>query len=104
MTAREVLNQLKAHGARVRWSNGELEIDAPDAIPATVLDQARVFKTELLELLPNEPTKPASQTISAADLMRREFQEPKFAVQGFIPEGLTLFAGKPKLGKSWQSD
>jgi hypothetical protein len=101
MTARETLNQLKAHGARVREIKGELEIDAPDAIPASLLDQARGFKRELLELLANEPTKPVSQTINAADLMRHVYEDPKYAVQGYIPEGLTLFAGKPKLGKSW---
>ena len=101
MTAREVFNQLKAHGARVKEVDGKPEIDAPDAIPAILFDHAREFKTELLELFKAEPIKQKAQTITATDLMRREFQEPKFAVQDIIPEGLTLFAGKPKLGKSW---
>ena len=43
MTAREVFNQLKAHGARVKEVDGKLEIDAPDAIPAVLLDYAREF-------------------------------------------------------------
>ena len=29
------------------------------------------------------------------------FEPLKFVVPGFIAEGLTLFAGKPKIGKSW---
>ena len=37
----------------------------------------------------------------AASLMAREFPEPKWAVDGLIPEGLTLLVGSPKLGKSW---
>jgi hypothetical protein len=101
LTAREVLNKLRAHGVRVRAVGSEVETDATESTPMALLEQAKGFKTELLELLKNEPSKPESKTINAADLMRREFQEPKFAVQGFIPEGLTLFAGKPKLGKSW---
>jgi hypothetical protein len=38
---------------------------------------------------------------SAAELLAREFPEPKFAVYGLLSEGVTIFAGKPKLGKSW---
>jgi hypothetical protein len=38
---------------------------------------------------------------SAADLVSREFKEPKWAVPQIIPEGLSIFAGKPKTGKSW---
>jgi len=38
---------------------------------------------------------------SAADLVSREFKEPKYAVPQIIPEGLTILAGKPKTGKSW---
>ena len=41
------------------------------------------------------------QTFTAADLMASELPEPRWAVPGIVPEGVTLFAGKPKLGKSW---
>jgi RecA-family ATPase len=40
-------------------------------------------------------------TYSARELMETEFPEPRFAVPALIPEGLTFFAGAPKLGKSW---
>jgi hypothetical protein len=30
-----------------------------------------------------------------------EFPEPRWAVEGIIPQGLTLLAGSPKVGKSW---
>ena len=39
--------------------------------------------------------------ISAADLAAKEFPEPRWAVPGLIPAGLTIMAGKPKVGKSW---
>jgi hypothetical protein len=44
---------------------------------------------------------PAVETFTAADLMRMEIPPPRWAVDGVLPEGLTILAGKPKLGKSW---
>src|SRR5437764_12125770 len=38
---------------------------------------------------------------SAADLVAREFKEPKWAIPQIVAEGLTILAGKPKTGKSW---
>ena len=38
---------------------------------------------------------------SASDLLAASFPEPRWVVPGIIPEGLTLFAGPPKVGKSW---
>ena len=38
---------------------------------------------------------------SATELMGTSFPEPKFAVPGIIPEGLTLLCATPKFGKSW---
>jgi DNA-binding Lrp family transcriptional regulator len=39
--------------------------------------------------------------IGIADLLRKDFPEPKWAVPGLIPEGVSLIVGKPKVGKSW---
>lgn len=39
--------------------------------------------------------------ISAAELQGMEFPEPRWAVPGLLPQGLTLLVSKPKLGKSW---
>ena len=38
---------------------------------------------------------------SLADLRAKTFAPIQWAIPGIIPEGLTLLAGKPKLGKSW---
>ena len=38
---------------------------------------------------------------SAAGLRRREFPAIRYVVPGYIAEGCTLLAGRPKLGKSW---
>ena len=39
--------------------------------------------------------------VSAADLMQRQFREPRWAVPNLLPEGGAVLAGKPKSGKSW---
>ena len=44
---------------------------------------------------------PRLQTITAAELLDMDIPEPKWAIPQFIPEGLTILAGRPKVGKSW---
>jgi hypothetical protein len=39
--------------------------------------------------------------VNAQDLCDREFPEIKFVIPGLFPEGVTLLASRPKLGKSW---
>lgn len=48
------------------------------------------------------PTKAHAQPafVSATDLMAQAFTEPNYAIPGLLPEGVTLLAGKPKIGKS----
>lgn len=45
--------------------------------------------------------KPRLPTQTGTDLLAKDIPPPKWAVEDFIPEGLTIFAGKPKIGKSW---
>lgn len=47
-----------------------------------------------------QPSKPAT-FIEADVLQRTQYDALKWMVEGFLPEGLTLFAGKPKAGKSY---
>src|SRR5262245_16706648 len=39
--------------------------------------------------------------INAVELAEMKFKELKFIVPGLIPAGLTILAGRPKIGKSW---
>lgn len=41
------------------------------------------------------------ETFTAADLMALELPPVATVVQGLLYEGVTVFAGKPKMGKSW---
>ena len=38
---------------------------------------------------------------AAAELEREDFPPIHFVIRGYVVEGLTILAGKPKLGKSW---
>lgn len=40
-------------------------------------------------------------TLSAAELLDCNFPDPTWIVPGLLPEGATLLAGRPKMGKSW---
>ncbi len=41
------------------------------------------------------------QGITSKELLEKEFPEPNWIIKDLIPEGLTLFCGRPKIGKSW---
>lgn len=54
------------------------------------------------QLLPSPKTEPWREgIISARDLCTMKFDPLKFIVPDLIPEGLTILAGRPKIGKSW---
>ena len=48
----------------------------------------------------NDPHRPRSSW-AADELMAMEFAPPRWAVPGFLAEGVSLLAGPPKVGKSW---
>jgi hypothetical protein len=53
---------------------------------------------------PSPNGRPVPRTSwTASDLLAEEFGEPRFAVDGLIPEGLAFMCGAPKLGKSWMA-
>lgn len=50
---------------------------------------------------PRRAAGPAIPRVDAGKLLGMEFPEPAWAVPGLIPVGLTILAGRPKVGKSW---
>ncbi len=40
-------------------------------------------------------------TFTAAKLQRMTFEPPRFVLPQYVPEGVTLLIGRPKIGKSW---
>lgn len=49
----------------------------------------------------DEPAIRPVEIFSVEDLYGMEFKEPRWAIPTIWCEGLTIFAGRPKLGKSW---
>ena len=47
------------------------------------------------------PPPPEVETFTAAQLAAMELPEPRWAVTDILPAGMSVLAGKPKLGKSW---
>ncbi len=57
---------------------------------------------DVMDKLYNDPLPPSKrQRWTVAELLDAEFPEPKWAIPGLIPEGLTIIGGRPKVGKSW---
>ena len=73
-----------------------LPIGDPDALMAYA-------NVELFEPRPpsfhKKPKQPVG--IRASELQALQFPPIKYVIPGYIVEGLTIFAGRPKLGKSW---
>ena len=44
-----------------------------------------------------------SNLMTASEILNTVFPEPIWAVNNLLPVGLTIFAGKPKIGKSWMA-
>jgi 5S rRNA maturation endonuclease (ribonuclease M5) len=64
-------------------------------------------KEELLKLADNaEEYRPQPDTsgitlFTAQEIAAATFNDPEYIIDGFLPTGITLLAGKPKVGKSW---
>ena len=64
--------------------------------------ERRALETPLWKPLANKSqTDWRSSVITASDLKSKTVSPLKYVVPGYIPEGVTIFAGKPKIGKSW---
>jgi hypothetical protein len=88
----EARNQLRAAGIKARV-----------IAPAKGKDLTDHFNAGLTEadFIPEPTASIRPRGMNAADLMCKEFVPIEFAVERVLPEGLTIFAGSPKVGKSW---
>lgn len=50
-----------------------------------------------------DTTSKPPRIMSASSLTERDLPPQKWAIRGFLPEGVTLLASKPKIGKSWMA-
>ncbi len=53
--------------------------------------------------MPSSKTLQMPEIWSADKLAKAIFPDPRWAIPGILPEGLTVLGGKPKYGKSWMA-
>lgn len=84
-------------------SRTELMAVATEVTPGSGPANYELYESVLdgLEALQRAPLVPEIAGGTLAELMVKEIEPIRWVVDGLIPEGLTILAGKPKLGKSW---
>jgi hypothetical protein len=73
----------------------------PDDWQSRYDDIPRAVQTAREKFGKNKASVVVSTLCNAVEINEMSFDPIKYVVPGYIVEGLTLFAGKPKLGKSW---
>jgi len=64
------------------------------------LNAKLIEANEILDV-PNAYKHERNGAINAFELQQMSISEPEWIVRGYVPQGLTILAGKPKIGKSW---
>jgi len=49
----------------------------------------------------NQTASKTFNTIDGNSLMAQEYEPLQFAIENILPHGIFVFAGSPKVGKSW---
>src|SRR5262245_48686012 len=97
----EILLDQFRQGLRLRrwWQMGTR---VREAVKITDPDVAERRVTEIVEegFIGIERLRQHPSMIDGHALLAADFPEPRWAVPGLVPVGLTLFAGPPKVGKS----
>lgn len=80
--------------------------DQPDRFgnPTPILTDEGVVATlrrQIAEIDKADAADPFNQIARVTDLLAEELAEPEFVVEGLVPTGLVILAGRPKSGKSW---
>lgn len=85
----------------------EADMDWNDYARQKGIDAARkafnglMTRQRLLDEIKRSPAEKQIRTISATDLMSRDFRPIQWAIDQLIPPGLSVLAAPPKKGKSW---
>lgn len=85
------------------WSEKELKRKIAEARKTTQHELGYLIKDQKEKPTKtiHTPIKKTPKIIQATTLMETEFPPIRWAVPELIPEGMTVFCGKPKIGKSW---
>lgn len=89
-------NLFRRYGELATYTNGHAP-EGPEPLPAHYNTDG-----EYDPPLPQEASQPRPLSVkSAYEILTTDWPEPVWVVPGMLPAGLTLFAGRQKLGKSW---
>lgn len=69
-----------------------------------IVDRDAVSETQIHQTKQHAPAEYEERPLklfSAQQILATRWPEPNWIVPGCMPEGLVIFAGKPKVGKSW---
>jgi len=95
-----IFEQADAIGLREKIGDEPISIAIADALDPEVSEPA-VHNTEDGNAAPGAGTLASPHIMSAADLREKTFPPISYVVPGYIVEGCTIIAGRPKIGKSW---
>lgn len=96
---------------------GQYQLAAPSDVAELVTPRVHTSLSQALRLAANNsnaklkivataaktsrPARHRLDIMSAYKILTTQWPEPRYAVGGILPAGLTLFAGRQKIGKSW---
>ena len=81
------------------WQETIKTVLPQDAAEAAI----RAASAEMRKLLALDPSQPPLELQNGHDILTTDYPDPNWAIPHMLPTGLTIMAGKPKLGKSWLS-
>lgn len=90
-------------GACCRWYTWTQAPTGGDADDYLATNTANALQADLALAYrwPTDQMRPKSAGITAAELQRKQFAPLRWIVEGMVPEGALLIAGRPKSKKSW---
>lgn len=95
-----IFEQASAIGLREKIGDEPIAIAIADALDADANEPA-MHNTGGDNAAPGAGKLASPQIMSAAALREKTFPPIHFVVPGYLVEGCTILAGRPKLGKSW---
>lgn len=101
MSAATAAGLSRGEAATTIRSGIEAGLKEPRAVPDRPAQVVAQQPATAQTTAPAAPPPPPDAGISCADLMSMDLPEPRYAVSGLIPEGVTILAGRPKARKSW---
>ncbi len=85
------------------WEDCRKENSSLKDALADLTENHILIEGETLQSLISLSSPSSPLILTAKELMSADFPPMRWAVEGLIPEGLTLLVGAPKIGKSWMS-